>query len=492
MINNKRHLLVIVAIVLTILAVSVVQAQDEDWARQPMEELTTVVLSVDAGSNEVGFAQFADAIREELNIDLQVVGLEFTDWYALQLIDMQAANEYDMYLFWPLYTAEFQPYLARLADIAPGGADQVAADMNYDLLHPAYQWTWKYNNEFIGVQFDGDVKLLHYRADITDDPATQAAFEAEYGYAYNMQDLTWEQYLDVATFFSQDGDAFYGTAEVADFLTGYFWKDRLVGMGGHLFSYEDMSPCYPSPDVCTRAFQNGIDTFENGMVPEARSNGFDDVHAQFRTEGVVAMYTMWPEGWRLANQPNEATGSSVTCSVDVALMPGFERDGEVIHRPEMAGGRIAGISAAADPQVQEAAYKVMAYISRQENALQLIVGDTTLLDPWFEPHMQPEVFDYVVEPGGCEEKAQNYSDILLQSTEMGYPALQITGAARYFEAYDRISGEAFAGRITAEEATAQLIAEFNAITDDLGREEQIAAHRIYVDTVLRPLGLWDE
>lgn len=491
MIKNTRIMFLLLMVVLSVTAISSTQAQD-DWASQPMEELTTVVLSVDAGANETGFAQFAEGIREELNIDLQVVGLGFTDWYALQLIDMQATQQYDMYLFWPMYTAEFEPYLARLAEIAPGGEEQVAVDMNHGDLHPAYDWAWRYDNEFIGVQFDGDVKILHYRADLTGDADTQAAFEAEYGYAYDMQDLTWEQYLDVATFFSADGDDIYGTAEVADFLTGFFWKDRLVGMGGHLFGYDDMTPCWPDPEACTRAFQNGMDTFESGMVPEARSNGFGDVHAQFRTEGVVAMYTMWPEGWRLANQPEEATGSAVTCSVDVALMPGFERDGEVIHRPEMAGGRIAGISAASDADVQEAAYKVMAYISRPENAFELIVGDVTLLDPWAVSDMQPEVFGYVVEPGGCPEKAQNYSDILLESTETGYPAIQIPGSARYFEAYDRISGEAFAGRITAEEATEQLIAELDAITDELGRDSQVAAHQIYVDTVLRPLGLWDD
>jgi multiple sugar transport system substrate-binding protein len=392
-----------------------------------------------------------------------------------------------------MYTADFQPYLARLGDIAPGGEEQVAADMNYGDLHPGYQWTWKYDDQFIGVQFDGDVKVVHYRADLTEDPDTKAAFEAEYGYAYDMQDLTWEQYLDVATFFSQDGDDVYGTAEVAGFLSGFFWRDRLAGMGGHLFSYDDMAPCWPSPDVCTQAFQNGYDTFARGMVPESLSNGFDEVHNQFRGEGRVAMYTMWPEGWRLANQPADAgTGSTVTCSVDVALMPGFERDGEVIHRPELTGGRIMAISAASDPAVQEAAYKVMAFISRPENALQLIVGDVTLLDPWTVSDMQPEVFDYVVEGGNCPEKAQQYSDILLESTATGYPSVQIPGTGRYFEVFDRISTEAFLGNITAEEATAQLIEELNAITDDLGREDQIAAYQTYVDTVVRPLGLWDE
>jgi hypothetical protein len=37
-----------------------------------------------------------------------------------------------------------------------------------------------------------------------------------------------------------------------------------------------------------------------------------------------------------------------------------------------------------------------------------------------------------------------------------------------------------------------LVEEFNAITDDVGREAQIAAYQQYVDTVLKPRNLWDE
>ena len=60
-------------------------AQD-DWANQPMEELTTVVISVNAGSNELALNRFVEGLRTELNIDLQVVGLPFEEQYALQFL----------------------------------------------------------------------------------------------------------------------------------------------------------------------------------------------------------------------------------------------------------------------------------------------------------------------------------------------------------------------------------------------------------------------
>jgi hypothetical protein len=136
---------------------------------------------------------------------------------------------------------------------------------------------------------------------------------------------------------------------------------------------------------------------------------------------------------------------------------------------------------------------VLAYISRPENALSMITSPDTLLDPWTESQMQGANFEYAVST--CEnptERAESYVNVLRASTEHGYPAIQIPGAGRYFEVYERLAREAFSGQITAEEAANTLVEEFNAITDDIGRESQVAAYRQYVDTVLRPLGLWDE
>ncbi len=493
MLYTRRILTLLFSAVLLSLAMGTPSSAQDDWAIQPMAELTTVTVSVNAGSNEIALNSFVEGIREELNIDLQVVGLPFEEQYALQYLDLQSgANQYDLYVFWPMYMADFAPYLTPLSDVAPGGEEQAIADMNFADVHPAYRWVWYYGDQLYGVQMDGDVKLLHYRADLTEDPATKEAFESEYGYVYDMQNLTWEQYVDVATFFTADGDDIFGAAEIADFLDGFFWKDRLVGMGGHLFDYESMQPCYPSLDTCVKVFQNGIDIFNNGSAPEAKSFNFDDIRAQFQGEGRAVTHFMWPEGWRLANNDTDAT--AVSCKVNVAVMPGFENaEGELVQRVEMAGGRVIGLSAAAPDDRKEAAYKVLAYISRPENSLSMITSADTLLDPWTESQMQAANFEYAVST--CDDpsaRAEEYVNVLRASTERGYPAIQIPGAGRYFEVYERLAREAFSGQITAEEAANALVEEFNAITDDIGREGQVAAYRQYVDSVLRPLGLWDE
>jgi multiple sugar transport system substrate-binding protein len=490
--NFRRLSIVILCMLMILVSFTSPSLAQTDWAKEPMKTATEVVISVNAGSNEKALNNLVDGLKKDLNIDLKVVGLPFEEQYGLQYLDLQSgANQYDLYVFWPMYMADFAPYLTPLSAVAPDGETQAIKDLNFDDVAPAYRWVWYFGDKLYGVQMDGDVKLLHYRTDLTEDPANKSAFKAKYGYEYDMQNLTWEQYLDVAKFFTEQGKGVFGASEVADFLAGFFWKDRLVGMGGHLFDY-DMNPCYPSLDVCTKVFQNGLDTFAKGSTPEGKSNNFDDARVQFQREGRTVMHTMWPEGWRLANKAGQ--GTSVACKVDVAEMPGFKNaDGKLVRRVEMAGGRVIGLSNSAPAEVKEAAYKVLAYISRPEIALGMITNEDTLLDPWTKTQMQASNFTYAVSTcDNPKERAQHYVDILTASTEHGYPAIQIPGAGRYFEVYERLSRAAFSGQITAEEAAKTMVSEFNAITDSIGRDSQVKAYRQYVDTVLKPLGLWDE
>jgi multiple sugar transport system substrate-binding protein len=55
--------------------------------------------------------------------------------------------------------------------------------------------------------------------------------------------------------------------------------------------------------------------------------------------------------------------------------------------------------------------------------------------------------------------------------------LRITGAAEYFDALDTQLARAVAGEVTAQEALDQVAKDWEAITDRLGREQQIKLYR---------------
>ena len=465
----------------------------EDWAFQPMEETTTVALSVESGAQEKTLGSFHDEILEKLNIDLQVVAHPFSEQYEIQYLDLSSgAGQYDVLSYWPMYTADFYRWLAPLGEIRPGGDEMVAKDLVYDGVLDGYAWCYKYQDKFYSAQYDGDVKLLHYRYDLANDPELKAQFKEEYGYEWDIDNLTWDQYLDVGRFFMWEDEDFYGTAEIAGFLAGFTFKDRMWGYGGHLFDYDTMDALGGTGatgesnfDICVQAVQNGQDVFNTASPPEAHSFEFEDARNQIIVHDRVMFHTLWPDAWKWANDPNLASENAV-CNVAVAQMPGFEKDGEVVHRPNENGGRVLSINAAS--QSKEAAYKVLVFFQDPERTTLLVYNNDTWLDPWRVEHVEPSAAAHLCQ--GCEWNCELYMEVIKGSTRNGYPALQIPGAGRYHEVMERWGKKAWANQVTPVETCEGIKKEFDQITDEMGREAQTKEYQAYVDNVLKPMGLW--
>lgn len=459
----------------------------ENWAATPMEATTTVVLSVEAGAMEKTLGSFKDEIKQELNIDLQVVAHPFTDQFQIQYLDLSSgAGQFDVLSFWPIYLGDFAPYLSPLAEVAPGGSEQVWQDLVLDDLHAAYFWTIRFKEQIYGTLYDGDVKLLNYRHDILTDPEFHAAFEAEYGYDFDVAHLTWDQYLDVGKFVNKYDSSLFGSGEIANFFSGFTWKDRFVGMGGHFFDYDTLD-ALPGQnlDICVAAMQHGLDTIELASPPDAHSYEFEDARNKIISEDKVVFVPQWPDVWKWANDPDLGSQTAVG-NVSIAIMPGFERDGQLVHRPEMNGGRILVVNKAS--KVQEAAYKVIAFFSDTGRATGLVGNNDTWIDPARKSQLDPALYGGFCQ--GAEWNCQQFVDVLDASMTAGYPGLQIPGTGRYLEVYERWSKKAFAKQVSAQEACQGIQGEFNDVTDQIGRESQIVEHKRYVDEVLKPLGLW--
>jgi ABC-type glycerol-3-phosphate transport system substrate-binding protein len=71
----------------------------------------------------------------------------------------------------------------------------------------------KVGSEYVGVPAFANSEVLYYRTDLFDNAANQAAFKSEFGYELKPP-TTWQQYYDVASFFTKDG--MYGAPLVGD------------------------------------------------------------------------------------------------------------------------------------------------------------------------------------------------------------------------------------------------------------------------------------
>jgi ABC-type glycerol-3-phosphate transport system substrate-binding protein len=458
-----------------------------NWAFEPMKETTTVVLSVEAGAMEKTLSSFKDEIKQKLNIDLQVVPSPFADQFQTQYLDLSSGGgQFDLLSFWPIYVGDYAPFLAPLEEISPSGSQQVSKDLFLNDLHPAYMWTIKYKEKIYGILYDGDVKLLNYRHDVLTDSKFQEAFKAAVGYDYDVDSLTWDQYLDIGKFVNTYDSSLYGSGEIANFFGGFTWKDRFVGMGGHFFDYDAMNALTGTNfDICIAAMQHGIDTITLASPPDARSYEFEDARNKIISEDKVIFVPQWPDVWKWANDPSLGSETAVG-NVSIAIMPGFERDGKVIHRPEMNGGRILAVSKSS--KAKEAAYKVIAFFADPQRGAQLLGNNDTWIDPTRISHMDPKL--YTPFCTGSEWNCQIFVDVLDKSMAAGYPGLQIPGTGRYLEVYERWTKKAFAGQSSVQEACKGIQSEFDGITDQIGRQNQILEHQRYVDEALKPLGLW--
>lgn len=465
-----------------------------DWAAQPMAAKTTVVLSVESGAQEKTFISFRDQLLKEMNIDLQVVAHPFSEQFQIQYLDLSSgAGQYDILSYWPMYTADFYKWLVPLKDITPGGQAAVEKDLEMDDIQDGYEWVYGYKGTQYATHYDGDVKLLNYRHDLFTDPAEVEAFKAQYGYDLDVHSLTWDRYLDVAQFFTRPEQNFYGAAEIAGFLAAFTLKDRIKGMGGHLFDYEEMrgfggvgATGETNMEICIKAVQNGQDTFSKFSPPEAKSFEFEDARNQIITEDRVAMMIQWPDVWKWANDPTKASETAY-CNVWAAELPGFlAADGSVVHRSEENGGRILVINKAS--KQKEAAYKTLVWFSKKERTNQLVFNNDTWLDPYRKSHLEKANMGDLAKD--CPDNQQGYIDAINMGTANGYPALQIPGSGRYEEVLERWGKKAWAGQTTPEEACTNIAKEFDQITDEIGRDAQIKEYQSYVDTVLKPKSLY--
>ena len=145
-----------------------------------------------------------------------------------------------------------------------------------------------------------DVRLLHYRRDLFEDPAEQSAFERRTGRPLRVPD-TWDELADVASFFTRPGLHGFLFPGRDSGLFGTFYE-LLVSAGGDLFD-RALRP----------AFDSTAGEWAAGMLAELHTTRrvtprelpawhYDEISAAFRA-GHAAMVCDWPGSYHLYRNP---------------------------------------------------------------------------------------------------------------------------------------------------------------------------------------------
>jgi multiple sugar transport system substrate-binding protein len=424
---------------------------------------------------------------------VNVTVVPFSDLYQKILTDMATGtNSFDGWVFAPQWMVDY---------VVPGYVedltDRIANDpaLDWDDIAPFFRdFSASYGGRIYTIPLDGDFQMVYYRSDLL----AQEGLEAP---------QTWDDYANIAKTFhgrdlNGDGDPDYGSCIAKArgqqsywFITsvaGAFLQSQGTNQGA-FFDTETLTPL-----VNNEAFAKALDVYAETTQygpPDELNLNVGDTRSLF-TSGRCALSMDWGDIGTLAIDPETST---VQDKVGAVILPGSAQvldratgkltdctaelcphatDG-VNHAPFAAfGGWSGGINAAADAVVKDATYAFFSYMAQPAQAN----VDVTIGKTGFNPYRTSQFLNRQawVEAGMSPAAASDYLGAIeasLASPNMVLD-LRIPQNQRYQQVVlDQALSQFLAGEITRDEAMQQIYDGWEEITEELGRDDQLAAYR---------------
>lgn len=163
----------------------------------------TLTILVEGGSPANAVVEATkDAYEEQTGYKIVVDAVPYSGIYDKVMAEISSGTaQHDLICIDVLWFAAMKSGLTVLNDVV---TDEVKNDSMPGLLEGA-----TIDGDLLGYPLWTNCQLLIYRSDLFEDADNKAAFEAEYGYEL-APPSTWEQYFDIAKFFTKDD--MFGTA----------------------------------------------------------------------------------------------------------------------------------------------------------------------------------------------------------------------------------------------------------------------------------------
>jgi multiple sugar transport system substrate-binding protein len=345
------------------------------------------------------------------------------------------------------------------------------------------------------LMVDGDFQMVYYRTDILEAAGLEPP-------------STWEEYLDVASKIhgqdmNGDGEADYGSCifkkrnAQSYFAIQTFAAPIVQTQGtaqGFHFDNSSMAPIVNNAGW-KKAFELYKETGKYGPADELNLD-IGDTRALFKA-GRCGLIVEWgdPGTLQLDDDASAIKGKMYAISAIGSTEVLDRETGELVpvsaesaphaidgvnYAPFAAFGGWAGaVNAAADDKTKAAAYAFLSYMNQAaQSGIDVTIGATG-----YNPYRisQLENIDLWVEAGMPRELAENYLGAIngaLNNPNMASD-MKIPGAQQYTAVVlDTQLARYLADEITVEEALANIEEGWEEITEDFGRDEQVAAQAL--------------
>jgi multiple sugar transport system substrate-binding protein len=342
---------------------------------------------------------------------------------------------------------------------------------------------------------DNDNQYLFYRKDILGNRDYQARFKKKYGYSYNVPPETLEEMVDVAEFFNNwdwdnDGEDEYGFITSVKRGNQAYWysfswvapfvvipHDKIETPGIFYFNPETMEPLVNNP-----GWVKGLSLFKE-MWDRGGAPGLDWVRGDVINEIVLGHAAMAID-WGDIGPHTYSDVSTVTGKVGYALAPGSNeywdwRSKKWVKTDKVNKAPVHCYNGWSWYITSTTKYPDLCWdfinfmLSSEISNIDVATPDSGF-QPWRISHS--ENLDSWIENGWDLQDARDYIQNTLDVTDHPNSVIdaRIPGASNYFEAiYEPYLITILSGENTPQEALDKVAAEWDTLTDRLGRDKQI-------------------
>jgi multiple sugar transport system substrate-binding protein len=425
---------------------------------------------------------------------INVITVPFSDLYQKILTDLSTGtNSYDAFVFAPQWMGDYVAggYLLDLSD-------RVKADtaLQWDDIGPFFRdFSATYQGKIYTVPLDGDFQMVYYRKDIFQKDGVQPP-------------QTWDDYIAIAQKYqgkdlNGDKKPDYGSCIAMKRSAQSYWmfisiassffQSQGTGQGAFFDQDNNFQPLYNTNDGMSKALDIYQQLSKLGP-PDQLNDDVGNTRGLF-TGGRCALSLDWGDIGPLSVDASQSkvinqvgsiilpgtkevldrkTGKLVPC--DKTTCPNADANG-INHAPFAAFGGWSGAINNAS-KVKDAAYAFLSYMSQpaQSNV------DVTIGRTGFNPYRQSQFANLGpwLHSGMNEDMAKDYLGAIqasLQSPNMVLD-LRIALNQSYEQvALDQALAQFLAGEIDKAKTMTQIADAWNAKTDELGRDKQLAAYK---------------
>lgn len=270
----------------------------QDFAGTELNVLAEATLNSDV------LAQLAPEFTEMTGITVNIETAPFAQLVQNVTLDFSTGQgDYDVVSIPYDYLGAYagSDYLEEITPLLEANADRIGPEFDQDDILPGlWDTAALWDGKYYGVPSNSAVTMMMYRSDLLEDPAEMAAFEQEYGYSLAPA-TTWQQYYDIAEFFTRDaGETLAGeTLEQPMFgvtIAGkrheaavFEWMNYANSFGGGVISSEGELVVNSPESVESLEYMSSLGEF---APPGYTSATWDEVTAQLQ-QGIAAQAISW-------------------------------------------------------------------------------------------------------------------------------------------------------------------------------------------------------